>query len=185
MFFLVLKKDGREGFAGIQLRLTLHQILTLTELFLSLTIRRKKVRNKTLIVCSVLVVSLKITMENTRYDVRNVSDGPTHFVLLWKKILFVRLVRDKQCFVLSLYPSYLYFFFSYFVNILCSFFVNCSPPHIRNTCAPNLGRGSFYGNEFYARFSFHNVWCLRSNGLFINQIKLFLCFEKFYIFLSF
>jgi hypothetical protein len=30
MLFLFLKKDGREGFAGIQLRLTLHQIWTLT-----------------------------------------------------------------------------------------------------------------------------------------------------------
>jgi len=30
MFFLVLQKNGREGFAGIQLRLTLHQIRTLT-----------------------------------------------------------------------------------------------------------------------------------------------------------
>ena len=30
MFFLVLQKDGREWFAGIQLRLTLHQIRTLT-----------------------------------------------------------------------------------------------------------------------------------------------------------
>jgi hypothetical protein len=29
MFFLVLQKDGREGFAGIQLRLTLHQFRTL------------------------------------------------------------------------------------------------------------------------------------------------------------
>jgi hypothetical protein len=30
MLFLVLQKDGREGFAGIQLHLTLHQIQTLT-----------------------------------------------------------------------------------------------------------------------------------------------------------
>jgi hypothetical protein len=29
MLFLVFQKDGREGFAGIQLRLTLHQIRTL------------------------------------------------------------------------------------------------------------------------------------------------------------
>jgi len=63
MLFLVLQKDGREGFAGIQLRLTLRQIRTLTKLFLSMTIRRKK--NKTLIVCTVLVVSLKITKEKS------------------------------------------------------------------------------------------------------------------------
>jgi len=30
LLFLVLQKDGREGFAGLQLRLTLHQIRTLT-----------------------------------------------------------------------------------------------------------------------------------------------------------
>jgi hypothetical protein len=30
MLFLVLQKDGRVDFAGIQLRLTLHQIRTLT-----------------------------------------------------------------------------------------------------------------------------------------------------------
>jgi len=67
-------------------------------------------RNKTLIVCSVLVVSLKTIMEKTGYDVRNFSDGGLHFVLVWRKILFVSLVSDKQCFVLSLYPLYLYFF---------------------------------------------------------------------------
>ena len=57
---------------------------------------------------AVLVISLKTTMEKTRYDVRNVSDGRTHFVLVWRKILFVSLVRDKHCFVL--------------IFILCIFF---------------------------------------------------------------
>ena len=38
MLFLVLQEDGREGFAGIQLHLTLHQIWTLAKLFLLLTI---------------------------------------------------------------------------------------------------------------------------------------------------
>jgi len=55
-------------------------------------------RSKTLIVCSVLVVSLKTTIEKTGYNVRNVSDGRTHFVLVWKKILFMSLVRDKHCY---------------------------------------------------------------------------------------
>ena len=64
-------------------------------------------------VCSVLVVSLETTVEKTRFDVRNVSDGRTHFVLVWRKSLFVSLVRDKHCFVLSLYPLC-----SYFVIIL-------------------------------------------------------------------
>jgi hypothetical protein len=39
-------------------------------------IRRKK-RNKTLIECSVLVVSLITTMEKSGYDVRNISDRRT------------------------------------------------------------------------------------------------------------
>jgi len=68
---------------------------------------RGKKRNKTLIVCSVLVVSLITAMEKSRYDVRNISDGCTHCVLVWRKILFVSLFRDKYSFVLSLYPFYL------------------------------------------------------------------------------
>jgi hypothetical protein len=78
--------------------------------------------------------------------------------------------------------------FLFFVTIPCGFCENYlsppneahSPPQIRNMCAPNLGRWSFYGNKFYARFSFHNVWYLCSNCLFINQIKFYLCFETFY-----
>jgi hypothetical protein len=92
-----------------------------------------------LIVCSVLVVSLKTTLEKTRYDVRNVSHGRTHFVLVWRKRLFVSLVRDKHCFVLSLYPLYLYFFFFIFCNFSFTFFVNYSPPQIRCAYLPILG----------------------------------------------
>ena len=51
-----------------------------------------------LIVCSVLVVSLKTRIERTRNDVRNVSDGHTQFVLVRGEVLFVRLVRDKLFF---------------------------------------------------------------------------------------
>jgi hypothetical protein len=54
-------------------------------------------------VCSVLAVCLKITMEKSGYDLRNMADGRKHFVLVWRKILFVSLFRDKQCVVLSLY----------------------------------------------------------------------------------
>jgi hypothetical protein len=50
----------------------------------------------TLIVCSALIVFLKTTMEKTRYDMQNVSDRHTHFVLVWRKILFVSLVRGKK-----------------------------------------------------------------------------------------
>ena len=52
-------------------------------------------------------VSLQTTMEKTGYDVQNVSDGRPHCVLVWREILFANLVRDKHCFVLSLYPLYL------------------------------------------------------------------------------
>jgi hypothetical protein len=87
---LILQKDEREGFAGIQPHLTLHQIWTL-------------------IVYSALVVFLKTTMEKTGSDVQNVSDGRTYFVLVWRKILFVSLVRDEYVFyfVHSLYALYL------------------------------------------------------------------------------
>ena len=63
--------------------------------------------NKTLIVHTVLVVSLKTAMEKSGCDVRNASDGRTHFVLVWRKTIVVSLVRDKHYFVLSLYPLYL------------------------------------------------------------------------------
>jgi hypothetical protein len=93
MLFLVLRKSGRKGFARIQLRVTLHQIQTLTQLFLSLTVQCKK-RYMTLIVSSALVIFLKTTMEKAGYNVRNVSDGHTHFVLVWRKFLFLRLAMD-------------------------------------------------------------------------------------------
>jgi len=72
-------------------------------------------RNKTLIVCSILVVSLKTTMEKTRYDASNISDGRTHFVLVWRKILFVSLVRDKH------FCSYFVFFVFVFFFVFCNY----------------------------------------------------------------
>jgi len=74
-------KRQKRGFAGLQLRLTLYKIRTQTYLFFPLKIRQKK-RNNTLAVCSVLVVSLKTTMEKSGYDVRNISEGRTHCVLV-------------------------------------------------------------------------------------------------------
>ena len=56
-----------------------------------MSIRRKKVRKKTLTVCAELVVPLKTTKEKTGYYVRNVSGGRTHFVSVWRKSLFVSL----------------------------------------------------------------------------------------------
>jgi hypothetical protein len=91
-----------------------------------------------LILCTVLVMSLKTTMENSGYDVRNIADGGTHFVLVWRKILFVSLVSDKHCFVISFYLLYLFFLKA--VTIFCAFCVNYSPPQIRNMCRPNWGR---------------------------------------------
>jgi hypothetical protein len=104
MLFLVLQKEGRKGISGIQLRLTPYQIWTPNLLFLSLTIRLKRMRNKKLIVCSVPVVSLKTAMEKRGYDVRNILERRTQCVLVWRKVLFVSLLTDKHCVVLSLYP---------------------------------------------------------------------------------
>jgi hypothetical protein len=72
-------------------------------------------------------------MEKTRYDVRNVSDGRTHFVLVWRKILFVRLVRDKQCFVLICYTLYLYFLLLFLV--LCEKIIHL--PKLGALTSPN------------------------------------------------
>ena len=74
-----------------------------------LTIQCKEMRNNTLIVCSVLVVSLKTTMEKTRYDVRDVSDGRTYFVLVWSKILFVSLLGINT--VCSYFVSFVFVYF--------------------------------------------------------------------------
>jgi hypothetical protein len=52
-----------------------------------------RMRNKMLIVCSVLVVSLKTTMEKSGYNVQIIADGRTYFVQVRRKILFVCLVR--------------------------------------------------------------------------------------------
>jgi hypothetical protein len=88
--------------AGIQIRLTLSEIRTVTLLFLSLTFRQKK-SNKTLTVCSVPAVCLKTALHKSGYDAPSAADGRTHWVLERREILFVSLVRDKHCFVLTLY----------------------------------------------------------------------------------
>ena len=94
--------------------------------------------------CTVLVASLKTTKEKNGYDVRNISDGRTRFVLVWRKTVFVSLVKDKHCFVLSLYPLYLYFFFNS-VTILCTFCVNYSPPQIRDGPGSVVGIATGHG----------------------------------------
>ena len=63
--------------------------------------------NKTLIICTVLVVSLKTTMKKSGYDVRNVSDGRA-------RPLFAGMEEDFVC---EPYQGQTLFFFS--VCILC------------------------------------------------------------------
>jgi hypothetical protein len=66
-------------------------------------------------VCSVLVVSLKTAMEKSGYNARNILDWCEHCVLVWRKMLFVSLVRDPRCFVLS------------FIICSCNSFKFCRP----------------------------------------------------------
>jgi hypothetical protein len=73
-------------------------------------------------------------MEKTGYDVRNVSDGRTHFVLVWRKILFVSLVGINR--PTLLFIVYILCMCNFFVIILCAFCANYSPPQIRNMFAP-------------------------------------------------
>jgi hypothetical protein len=88
-----------------------------------------------MIVRTVLVFSLKTTVERSGYDVRNISGARTYFVLVWKKILFVKLVGDKHLFV----PIYIFCIYNFLncVIILCAFCVNYLSPQFRNTCTPN------------------------------------------------
>jgi len=44
------------------------------------------------------------------YEVQNISDGHMHFILVWRKILFVSLVRDKHClFLVCILCIYIFF----------------------------------------------------------------------------
>jgi hypothetical protein len=92
MLFLVLQKDGREKCLP-RSNTPSDSDIDLVVLFTDDSAEEKK--NKTLIVCTVLVVSLKTTMEKSGYDMRDISDGRTHFVLVWRKILFLSFVREK------------------------------------------------------------------------------------------
>jgi len=127
--------------------------------------------NKTLTVYSVLVVSLKTTVEKTRYDVRNVSDGRTHFVLVRRKSLFVSLVRDKHSFALSLYPLYLYFFV--FFNYSLYFFVNYSPSQIRRTHLPILGTRMrlIWGDEAFKEMNFTRLFLFIMYDVYVATVS--------------
>jgi hypothetical protein len=84
--------------------------------------------------CTVLFVSLKTTMEESGKMCAMFHMGAPHFVLVWTKILFVSLFRDKLFFVFIV----CIFVFVFFFNILYPFFcANSSPPQIRKMWAPN------------------------------------------------
>ena len=82
MLLLVLQKDGTERFAGIQLRLTLHQIrtLTLAAPFADDSTEECDEQDADCLFCTGLFS--KATMEKSGYGVRNVSDGRTHCLLI-------------------------------------------------------------------------------------------------------
>jgi hypothetical protein len=79
-----------------------------------------------LIVSSVLVVSLQTALENTAHDVRNVSDKHTHFVLVWRMILFVSLVRDKTVLFMAvcIFVFVIFVFCKFSSCFLCELFTS-------------------------------------------------------------
>jgi hypothetical protein len=89
-------------------------------------------------------------------------------VLVWLKILFVSLVSDKHCFVLSLYSLYLYFF-RIVVTILCAFFVNYSPPQIRRTYLPILGTRVrlIWGDEAFTETNFRPLLLFKMYDVYV------------------
>jgi len=94
---------------------------------------------------SVLLVSLKTTMEKTKNEVRNVSNGPQ--TLSWCGGKFCLWALSGINIVLFLFCILcICIFFLYFITIPCAFCEKYSPSQIRNICQPNLGRWSFYWN---------------------------------------
>jgi hypothetical protein len=67
--FFGLSKKGREGFTGLQLCLTVHHILTVNRLFLSLVVHLKIVTDEKQNAYILLPVSLTTITEKTGYDV--------------------------------------------------------------------------------------------------------------------
>jgi hypothetical protein len=104
--------------------------------------------------------------------VRNVSDGRTHFVLVWRKSLFMSLVRDKHCFVRSLYPLYLFFFV--FCNHSFTFFVNYSPPQVRCTHLPILGTPMrlIWGDEAFTEINFTRLFLFIMYDVYVATVSL-------------
>jgi hypothetical protein len=115
-------------------------------------------------------------MEQTGYDVRKVSDGRTHFVLVWRKFCLWALSGINRPTLLFIVYILCICNFLYFVTSLCAFCANYSPPQIRNTCAPKQGRWSFHKNEFYTPLLFlmYDVYVTTVSSL----IKVILVFWK-------
>ena len=101
--------------------------------------------------------------------------------------MFVSLVKDKHCFVLILYPLYLYIFW-YFVTIPCAFCENYLPPQIRRTHLPKLGTrvGLIWGGEALTEMNFtsvflfimYEIYVATISSLIINQNTSFTCVLK-------
>ena len=91
-----------------------------------------------------------------------------HTVLVWRKILFARLVRDKHCFVLIFYPLY----FLYFVTIPCAFCENYSPPQIRRTHLPKLGKSVrlIWGDEAFMEANFTPIFLFIMYDIYVATV---------------
>jgi hypothetical protein len=85
--------------------------------------------------------------------------------------LFVSLLRDKHCFDLSLYPFI--YTFSYFVTILCTFFVNYSPPQIRCTHLPILGTRMrlIWGGEAFTEINFTRIFLIIMYDVYVATVS--------------
>jgi len=127
--------------------------------------------NKTLIVCSVLVVSLKTTVEKTRYDVRNVSDGCTHFVRYGGRFCLgalsgINIVLFSVC-ILCICILFV------FCNYSFTFFVNYSPPQIRRTHFPTLGKRIrlIWGDEAFTEVNFIHLFLFIMYDVYVANVS--------------
>ena len=120
--FLGPSKRQKRRFSGIQLRLTLIRF----EHWPSCSFRWQfNWRRRTRRWLCVLYRSFLWKPQWIRVDTMcEIFQMGAHTVLVWRKFLFVRLFRDKYCFVLSLYLLYLQFFqfCNYFLWFLCKLF---------------------------------------------------------------
>ena len=118
--------------------------------------------------CVVVVICPKSALEKNGYHVLNASDGSTHFVLVWRKILFVSFVRDKHCFVHSFVSLHLWFEHS--ATFLRVFRVNYSPPQIRNRCAPT-GVHLIRGYEAFKETIVKRVFLLLMYDIYVTTVS--------------